>query len=55
MVATLDTTCVTRETRQDTIKASAEGGTSSKEWRLSPIHLLNPEHCRQGATHKVKC
>ena len=56
MVATFDTTCVTMETTQDTIKASAEGGTLSKEWRLSPIQLLNPEHCRYvRATHETRC
>ena len=32
-VDTLDATCVTMETTQDTLKASAGGGTRSKEWR----------------------
>lgn len=46
VVATLDTTCVTTVTTQETINASAEGGTLSKECRLCPIHSLSPEHCR---------
>ena len=47
---TLDTTCVTMETTHDTLKASADSGTRSKEWRSSPVHLLTPEHCRKGGT-----